>query len=78
MEQKTANELKGLQGEQFDFVVIRRIPPSKGHPVILHFDQPVIGEGDPMRVPAQIVHHFFRALQGGAYSKPPMVGDKDS
>jgi hypothetical protein len=64
MKQETANELKGLQGQPFDFVVVCRIPPSKGHPVVLHVDQPIIGEGHPISVAAQIVHYFFRMLQG--------------
>jgi hypothetical protein len=63
MKQETANELKSLQGQQFDFVVVRRIPPSKAHLGAFKFDQPIIGEGYPMGVTAQIVHHFFRMLQ---------------
>src|SRR5512136_3050620 len=64
MKQKAANKLKGLQGQQFNLIVIRRIPPSKGHLGTLQFDQPIVGESYPMRIPAQIVHHFFRMLQG--------------
>jgi hypothetical protein len=73
MKQKPANKLEGLQGEQFDLIVVRRIPPSKGDLVALQFDQPVIGEGYPMSVPTQIVHHLFRIFQRGLTINHPRL-----
>ncbi len=63
MKEKPANELKGLQGQQFDLIRVRRIPPSKNHPLVLHLDQPLIGEGNPMIVTAPIVYYLFRMFQ---------------
>src|SRR5512136_204456 len=79
MKQKPANKLKGLQGEQFDLIVVRRIPPSKGHPVAFQFDQPIIRKGYPMGVTAQIVHHLFRIFQGRlTVNHPrPMIKSRD-
>ena len=73
MKQKTANELKGLQGHQFDFVVVRRVPPAKGYLVALQFDQPIIGEGYPMGVTAQVVHHPLGIVQWGLTVNHPLL-----
>ncbi len=73
MKQETANELKGLQGQPFDLVVVRRIPPSKGDLVAFPFDQPIIGEGHPMGVTAQIIDHLLRIFQGRPTVNHPLL-----
>ena len=78
MKQKTADELKDLQGQQFNLVVVRRVPPTKGYLVALHFDQPIIGEGYSVGVTAPDSSSPFQDVSRGAYSKPPTLDDKDS
>src|SRR4030067_2929815 len=63
MKQETANEFKHLQSDPLDLVPVCRVPPPEGHLSSLDLDQPIIREGHPMGVAAQIIHHLFGVSQ---------------
>jgi len=64
MQEKAADKLGSIQGHQLQGIVITAIPISEGDLIFLHRDQPVIGNGHPVSVSPQIVHHGFSAGKG--------------
>ena len=65
MQKKAPKKLIGADCHLSFLVAVGVILPSKGHPVILEAQQPVVGDGDPVRV----ARRGFR-LEGGACTNP--------
>jgi hypothetical protein len=65
VEEKTANELGSFQGHQLDGVIVMAIPVSEGEPVALKRYQPVVRDGHPVGVSAQVVHDLLNVVEWG-------------
>lgn len=59
MEQEPAQEFIDWQGHQSLFVFVSRVAPAEADLSLSQFDQPVIGNGDAVRVVAQIFKNVF-------------------
>ena len=59
VQQKTTHELHRLQGHDLLFVAVGRIAPTEGHLAVFEAQNSSVGDGDPMRVVGQILHHVL-------------------
>jgi len=73
MQEKATDKLGSIQGHQLQGIVITAIPILEGDLVSFHRDQPVIGNGHPMRVSPQIVHDSFSAGKGWLAVHHPLL-----
>jgi len=63
MEQKTANELKGLKSHQLDRVALSRVSKPYGDLVLIEGSYAIVGKGYPMGVTTQIVDHMVSSTE---------------
>jgi len=63
MEQESPEELVGGDGHQPLLVLVRIILPAEGDFAVGKVYDPVIGNGDAMRVAGQIMENVFRAAE---------------
>src|SRR5215469_5646286 len=63
MQQKAAEELVDRERQQFLFVVVGGIAPTKGDLSVSKLDQSMVGDGHAMGVTAQIAEHIFWASE---------------
>src|SRR6516165_1596210 len=63
MQQETAQELVDRERQQFLFVVVGGIAPTKGNLSVSKRDQAMVGNGHAVGVTAQIAEHMFRASE---------------
>ena len=59
MQEKTTNELIGIKRHHFGFAILPIVLPGKAHPAVGKRDQPTVGDGDAMRIAAEISQHLF-------------------
>src|SRR5216683_3847374 len=59
VEQKSPDELVRREGHGFLLIVVAVVSPFKFHLAIFDGDDPMIGNGHPVRVSADIVHHLL-------------------
>jgi len=59
VQQKATNELVGIKRHHFGFAVLPIVLPGKAHLAIGKRNQPTVGDGDAMRVAAEISQHLF-------------------
>ncbi len=59
MEQKSSDELVRRKGHGFLLIVVAVVSPGEFHLAIFDVDEPMIGNGDAVRVAADIVHHLL-------------------
>ncbi len=59
VEQKSPDELVRREGHGFLLIVVAVVSPVEFHLAIFDVDDPVIGNGDAVRVAADIVHHLL-------------------
>ena len=64
MEQKSAQELIGVECHQPLFAAMGVVLPAEGHIAVDEVDQPVVGDCHPMRVAGQIVENVLRSAEG--------------
>ena len=64
MQQEAADEFLRRQSHLSLFATVRVIFPAKSDLPVLHADQPVVGDGHPMRVAGQIVQYMFGPAEG--------------
>ena len=64
VQQKTGQEFIDGQGQQFLFVAVSGIAPTKGDLAIGKGDQAVVGDGHAMGVAAEILQHIGGATEG--------------
>jgi len=60
MEQESPDKLRGMQSHYFILVSIRIISPEEGNLPILHFDDAVIADGNPVGISSKIVKEHLR------------------
>ena len=72
MRQQAANDLQRRQGHGLPALVLSLLV-AEADVTILDREQPAIGQRDPVNIPAQVVQHPLRALQGRfAVDDPPL------
>jgi len=59
MQEKATNELIGIKRHHFGFTVLPIVLPGKAHLALGKRDQPAVGDGDTMRIAAEISQHLF-------------------
>jgi len=57
--QKPPGELVRREGKGFLLIVVAVVPPFEFHLAIFDIDDPMIGNGDPVGVAADILHHLL-------------------
>jgi hypothetical protein len=63
MQQETAQELVDRERQQFLFVVVGGITPTKGNLSVSKRDQAVVGDGHAMGITTQIAEHMLGASE---------------
>ena len=71
MKQKSANELIGIQGDFFDFIVSLPVPVSESNLTVINADDPVIWYGNPVSVTAKILQYLLGACKRALYIGDP-------
>ena len=56
---KATNELIGIKRHHFGFTILPIVLPGKAHLAVGKRDQPTVGDGDAMRIAAEISQHLF-------------------
>ncbi len=59
VEQESPDELVCREGHGFLLIVVAVVSPTKFHLTLFNFDNPMIGNGHPVGVAADIVHHLL-------------------
>ena len=70
MKQKSANELIGIKGHLFDFIVFLPIPVGKSNLAVINGDDPIVRYGNPVSVAAKIVKNLL-----GTCKRTLCIGD---
>ena len=73
MEQEAAQELVDREGHQTLLVLVSGVSPTKGDLVLLEGDEAVIGDGDAMRVAAQVMEDMLGSTEGRLAVDDPIV-----
>jgi hypothetical protein len=63
MEQEAAQELIDRQSHQPFLVAVSGISPAKGDVTVGESNEPVVGDGDPMGIVAEIAQRMFGAAE---------------
>lgn len=64
VEQEASDELVGVEGDDLRLAVMPIILPAEADPAIGQADQAGVGDGDAVRVAAEIGQHLFGAAEG--------------
>lgn len=59
VQEKATNELIGIKHHHFGFTILPIVLPGKAHLAVGKRDQPTVGDGDAMRIAAEISQHLF-------------------
>ena len=65
LQEETAQELGCQQRHLALLATTRIVLPTEGNAFAVECQQPVIGNGDPVRIPAEIAQDFCRSAEGG-------------
>jgi len=64
VEQKAAQELLDRQGHEALLVPVGGVSPAEGNLATFQRDETMVGDGDTMRVAAQVTENVLRAAEG--------------
>ena len=64
MQQEAAQELVARDGHQFLMIVVNRVTPAKGDLAVGQRNQAMVGDGDAVRVAAEILEHVVGTAEG--------------
>src|SRR6516162_3579952 len=76
MQQETAQELVDRERQQFLFVVVGGIAPTKANLSVSERDQAMVGDGHAMGITAQIAEHMLGASERTFCVARPVVADQ--
>jgi hypothetical protein len=76
VEQEAAQELVDREGHQTLLVLVGGVSPTKGDLVLLEGDEAVIGDGDAMRIAAEVVENMLRAAEGRFAVDDPVLAEQ--
>ena len=63
MKEKTAKELLRRYGHQLLFAFVRIVFPTERHSSISDIDDPVVGDGNAMRITGEILENVLRSSE---------------
>jgi hypothetical protein len=64
MQQEAPQDLIQRRGHQLLYIVVSRVPPTKGNLAVGQRDQSMVGNGYAMGVAAQVLEHIVGAAEG--------------
>jgi hypothetical protein len=64
MQQETADELMGADCHDLRLIAVGVVLPAKLNVVVIHRDQAVVGDGDPVRIASKVVEHLLGTGEG--------------
>ena len=64
VEKEPPDELGGVEGHDLLFIAVGIILPQKGDPAILHADDAVVGNGDPVGISPEVTKDGLRPVEG--------------
>src|SRR6266550_6068619 len=64
MKQESPDEFLGREGHGLLLIVVAIVSPVEFHLTAFDIDDPMIGDGDPVRVAANVVHHLLWSGEG--------------
>ena len=72
MQKETPDKFDGGNSHELNLIGIAVIAPAKGNKAILHTNNAVIGNGDPMGITAKVVNDLGRATKRGFAIRNPI------
>lgn len=60
------------------FIVVGRVAPAKGDPVVSEGDQSMVGDGYTMGIATEVLENIFRAAEGGFRVDDPVFSEQRS
>lgn len=76
MEQEATQELVDRKSHQPLLVAVSGISPAKGDATVGKSNEPVVGDGDPMGIVAEIAQCMFRAAEGSFGVNDPVMTEQ--
>ena len=76
VEQKAPNELKGIQSEALDLIMVSRVSVADGDPIVVKVHDALIRYGHPVGIASQIINHGLCILERGLAIDDPLVSIK--
>ncbi len=76
MQQEPTEELIGADGHFLFLVAVCVVLPSEGDPIVLKRQQPVVGNGNAVRVARKIMQYVFRPAEGRLGIHDPILAEK--
>src|SRR5277367_3701629 len=76
MEQEATQELVDRQGHASLLVAVSGISPAEGDATVGESNEPVVGDGDPMGIVAEIAQCMFRAAEGSFGVNDPVMTEQ--
>ena len=73
VQEEPADKFRRLQSHDVEFVPTARITPLERDLAILECHQAIVADGHPMRIAAQIVHHFLGGAKRGLSVDDPLL-----
>jgi len=64
MKQESPDEFLGREGHGLLLIVVAIVSPVEFHMTVFDIDDPMIGDGDPVRVAANVIHHLLWSGEG--------------
>ncbi len=76
VEQKAAQELLDRKGHQALLVAVSGVSPAKGDLVVGQGDEAMVGDGDTVRVAAQVMKNMLRTPKGRFAINNPVLAEQ--
>jgi hypothetical protein len=73
MHQETSQEFIGVQRHHFPAVLVFIVLVGKSDLSVFQFQQPIVGDRDPMRVATQVIQHFLGTAEWGFGINDPLA-----
>ena len=73
MEEESPHELGGIQAHELGLVAVGAVFPSEGHLTLLHGDQTLVGDGDPIAIAPEVVEDLLGPGKGRLAVDDPVL-----
>src|SRR5262250_3804595 len=64
VQEESPDEFVGREGHGFLLIVVAIVPPTEFHLTVFDVDDPMVGNGYPMGVAANVIHHLLWSGEG--------------
>jgi hypothetical protein len=78
MEQEAAQELIDRESHPSLLVAMSGISPMESHATVTESDEPVVGDGNPVGVIAEITQGMFRAVERSFCVNDPFITERQA